>query len=109
MTSCFDFFGLAEIKLSSFREDIRDQTSSDGLSSFSQSESRSFSDCDREVQFGTDSEIISWFGNLDILRQANLSSSVSSLKVQLWSVSRTERIDPASFFSLQHVNVSLND
>lgn len=109
MTGGFDFFGLAEIKLSSFREDISDQTSSDSLSSFSQSESGSFGDSDREVQLSTDSEVISWLGDLDILRQADLSSSISSLIVQLWSVSRTERIDPASFFSLQDVNVGLDD
>lgn len=108
MTGGLDFLGLTKIKLSSFREDISDQTSSDGLSSFSQSESRSFGDCDWEVQLSTDSEIISWLGDLDILRQADLSSSICSLKVQLWSVSRAKRINPASFFSLQHVNVGLD-
>ena len=87
MTGGLDFLGLSEIKLSIFWKNICDQTSSDGLSSFSQSESRSFGDSDWEVKLGTDREVISWLCDLDILRQANFSSSICSFIVQLWSVS----------------------
>ena len=109
MTGGLNLLGLAEIKLSGFREDISDQTSSDGLSSFSQGESRSFGNSDREVQFSADSKIISWLGDLHVFGQANLSSSICRLKVQLRSVSRAERIDSASFFGFQDVDVGLND
>lgn len=87
MTGGLDLLGLSEIKLSVFRKDISDQTSSNGLSSFSQSESGSLGDSDGEVKLGTNSEVISRLSDLDILRQANLSSSISSLIIQLWSVS----------------------
>lgn len=99
----------SEVQNSIFWQDLRDDTSSDRLASFSEGEARSLIDSEWEVQLCFNSQVVAWHSNLNVVWKSDFGSSVSRSQVQLRAISRTERILSSAFLSLQAIDVRLDD
>lgn len=103
---CDSLFFLLNVGLRVLQQ-LGDNTSSNSLATFSQSETLTLHNGQRVVQLHVDGDVIAGHGHSHILGQGQVDSSVSRTDKALRTVTREEGLGTTTLIRLQHVNLTL--
>ena len=88
-------------------EKFGDNTSCDGLSTFSESEPLSINNRERIVELHVHTDVVAGHRHLHVLGEGHIDGNISGSNKALGSVASEERLGSATFIGLKHVDLSL--